>query len=361
MIFLDANAFYWYYGRDKLGIPSPQKVDEVALRRFLDMRKDKGLPSSVYMEIITHFRDYPEKLKSIILFIKTKDIKIYNNYQKCCVTPDELTCTLFMSNSEICKYANLTKTKKIDIEINFAVLFLETVRLLYLEFRKKNMPSLTEEQKGMISYYIGKQVNKENITKYKNEFTNILEKGYETNNEEKTLKDSYIDALNEECISINLLIELIMNYENKEVSLIELLQKKYAELIACGFDTDSPEKETMKNIVSELSSNLTYLNYSKERISQIFKKKKFASHQCEYIRDIMLTAWLERGQKLRKNDIFDMLCVGALDYKNSNNKCVLLDNTTYLLSFDKTMKKYLNQKSTCSYNLIKKFELENAR
>lgn len=355
MIFLDANAFYWYYGRDKLGIPSPQKVDEVALRKFLDSRLDKSIPASVYMEIITHFRNSPEKLTGIVSFIISKNLKIYNNYQNCNITSKELTYVSFMGGTEILKYANIMKTKKIDIESSFAVLFFEIVRLLYLEYRKENIASLTEHQKGILSY-MSEQSSKENVSIYKNKFTETLEKGYEVNDEEKTLKDDYIDALNEQCVFINLFIELTLNYTNEEISLVDLLQTKYAELKANGFDLDSSGKETMKNIVDELRSNITYLNYAKERISNIFKKSKFTLHQSEYIRDVMLPAWLERGQKLRKNDIFDMLCVGVLDFKDNGNKCMFLDNASYLLSFDSAMKNYLSEKSKASFNLIKTFE-----
>lgn len=51
MYFLDTNALYWYMGRDKIGDSSCAKVDEHALRSFLDKRiDDKVLASSAYIE-----------------------------------------------------------------------------------------------------------------------------------------------------------------------------------------------------------------------------------------------------------------------------------------------------------------------
>ena len=56
----------------------------------------------------------------------------------------------------------------------------------------------------------------------------------------------------------------------------------------------------------------------------------------------MLKAWLERGQKLRKNDILDMLCVGVLDKVHVNTELsVLIDQMAYLISFDETMMQFI--------------------
>ena len=55
MIFLDANAFYSYYGRSKLGMTS-EPVDEERLKKYLEQgevglenKKKPGNPLSKYM------------------------------------------------------------------------------------------------------------------------------------------------------------------------------------------------------------------------------------------------------------------------------------------------------------------------
>jgi len=59
-----------------------------------------------------------------------------------------------------------------------------------------------------------------------------------------------------------------------------------------------------------------------------------------------LEAWLERGQKLIKNDIFDMLCVGVLDKTERNpSLSILVDQNSYLISFDETMMKFIRNDS----------------
>ena len=57
---------------------------------------------------------------------------------------------------------------------------------------------------------------------------------------------------------------------------------------------------------------------------------------------VLLEAWLERGQKLRKNDIFDMLYVGSVDKGVTKpGISVLIDQSSYLLSFDKVLLSFI--------------------
>lgn len=57
MVFLDANAFYSYMGRKNLGLSESTHVKEKELRIYLDSISEKSLPTSVFMEIMVHFRD----------------------------------------------------------------------------------------------------------------------------------------------------------------------------------------------------------------------------------------------------------------------------------------------------------------
>ena len=78
MIFLDANAFYSYYGRSKLGMTS-EPVDEKRLKKYLDQQSEKSLPTSVYIEIMTHFRNNPKVLQSLLEFRYAKGLPLFNN------------------------------------------------------------------------------------------------------------------------------------------------------------------------------------------------------------------------------------------------------------------------------------------
>lgn len=67
MLFLDANAFYSYYGRSRLGMSS-SPVDEERLKKHLDSRNDKSIPTSVFIEVVTCFRNNPKLLRELLEF-----------------------------------------------------------------------------------------------------------------------------------------------------------------------------------------------------------------------------------------------------------------------------------------------------
>ena len=55
----------------------------------------------------------------------------------------------------------------------------------------------------------------------------------------------------------------------------------------------------------------------------------------------------------KKNDIFDMFAVGCLDSKSrSQALCVLEDNSPYLISFDRTMKSFIQTVNQNNYLMI---------
>lgn len=99
-----------------------------------------------------------------------------------------------------------------------------------------------------------------------------------------------------------------------------------------------------------------FLKSAENEISDMFKRKGYSEHQAQYLK-MMLQAWLERGKKLVKNDIFDMLCVGVLDKIEYNPKLsILVNQCPYLISFDETMMKFICRDSG-NANLIKQFML----
>lgn len=98
------------------------------------------------------------------------------------------------------------------------------------------------------------------------------------------------------------------------------------------------------------------MKVAENEISAIFRRKGYSKHQADYLK-MMLEAWMGRGQKLIKNDIFDMLCVGALDKTEINpTLSVLVDQSSYLISFDETMMKFIC-KDEGNAQLINKFLL----
>lgn len=349
MIFLDANAFYSYYGRSSLGMTS-SPVDEEALRQYLDGKNNKSLPTSVFIEIVTHFRNDPQKLKSVLRFREEKGLILYNNIPYYVVNPDELTCVHLMGEGELSGYAKRVLQKKIEIESKFTLLFYEITRDLYAHYKLESTKELSEDNKDSVLSYIGRDIYRQYGSSLEQELIDELTKGYDEKKEQKVLKEFYIQKLNEACLFIDIIIAGSEACKDEKSDLIKEIQDAYKHAINSGMDG---ENGTMPNIVDTLSTNESFLDNAKRKIAAMFKKGHYSDAQVLYLRYVMFGAWFDRAQKLRKNDIFDMFCVGCLDCKKIEQaQCVLVDNSSYLISFDSTMKEFIGRVKPNNLQLI---------
>lgn len=197
---MDANAIYSLFGRDKLAFTS-KPVDEEALKHFLE-GKELGLPASVFIEIITHFRNDVNKLYDLIQFILICGMPIYNNIPDYCFEPSQLHILRNMSKVELQSYAMTLLKKKIEIEAKFVLLFHEITRDLYAEYKLRSS-KLSEEHKGNVLTYIARKGYKDCAESLEVELISQLTHGYEMHDEQRILKNFYIEKLNESCIFID--------------------------------------------------------------------------------------------------------------------------------------------------------------
>lgn len=65
-------------------------------------------------------------------------------------------------------------------------------------------------------------------------------------------------------------------------------------------------------------------------------------NQIAHLKDVMFSAWFERGQKLQKNDIFNMFCFGCLDSADKTKEKKHFSRLlSYIFCFDDRMKNYI--------------------
>ena len=352
MIFLDANAFYSYFGRKKLGMNS-NPVNEGKLKNFLDMKKIIGLPTSVFIEIIVHFRDNPKLLNEMLDFINLNRLKIFNNLPEYVINKNELNFLSLRTENSLKNYAHRLLKNKIDIESRFTVIFLEITVDLYAQYKLDLTNELTEDEKNSILNFIVKDKNKDYGLALKKEIEKELKKGYDENKEQYILKNYYIKELNEICLSIDSFIATAIVWKKdteKEANLVDVWIKAYDEAVNLGMDG---QNGTMPCIVDTFAKNKKFLLYAKSRISDILMNHGHTKSQSEFLKEVMFTSWFERGQKLNKNDIFDMFCVGCLDYVDKEHlDCPLIDTTSYIITFDKRMKTFLGKFRPYNLKLI---------
>lgn len=352
MLCLDANAFYWYYGRDKLPLPpSVPKFDVSAMKNFLDARSDKSLAASAYMEMLVHFRDKPNIMREIIKFREQKRIKIYNNLPERVFTPDELSLYMFMTDDALILYANKLLETKIEIETKFSYAFMQVVNTLYANYCLDSNCNIQDFAKDNILKLLCRDMSEALREDYYLDLKNSLIDGYNDNNKsQQYLKKKYIELLTQKCVITHMIIQTVENVDSEE-DLYAFMCNVAVNVKNNGFN----ETDTMKTISSELDNDSVFLQFAEKEIGNIFKKKGYTLHQSKYI-VCMLKAWLERGQKLRKNDIFDMICIASLDKINlEKGENILIDPTTYLITFDDAMVDFIKNTKSNNFKMIDQF------
>lgn len=65
----------------------------------------------------------------------------------------------------------------------------------------------------------------------------------------------------------------------------------------------------------------------------MFLKHGYNRYQTDYLKEVMFNAWFDRAQKLKKNDIFDMLCAGCLGYKTIKTRRSYFGECKFLYYF----------------------------
>lgn len=355
MIFLDANAFYSYMGRGNLGLIESTHVNEIELAKYLDSVKEKSLPTSVFMEIVVHFRDDPSRLRKILGFRLSKGLSLYNNIPDYCISEDEITCVHYMDDDSLEKYAYKILDEKIGVESRFTFLFYDITKNLYLDYRLTEIGTFSEKEKKGIWNFWGREGFKEIGEDIVDEFRTALRNGYEQDKDQNMLKTKYIDKLNEACQIIDITLAGLLACRDENSDIIDAMKMAYTESVLKGFDSGNG---TMPGIATLLQTDTVLLDQAKIKISNMFQKHHYNRFQTEYLRTIMFTAWFDRAQKLRKNDIFDMMCAGCLEYVRpiKEGESILVNTESYIISFDSAMEKYIDSVRANNTKIIQKYK-----
>lgn len=56
----------------------------------------------------------------------------------------------------------------------------------------------------------------------------------------------------------------------------------------------------MPGIVSVLQTNIKFLEYAKQRISDMFLKHGYNRYQTDYLKEVMFNAWFDMGTKIKE-------------------------------------------------------------
>lgn len=300
--FLDANAFYYYYGSRKLGQNDPPNIDVIKLRQYCDKVQNKALPSSAFMEIITHFKNSPCILSSIIDFIIINNITVYNNTITYMITDAELSLLPAMASNkkQLEDYIFKVLIAKKETEVSFSNFFLYEIVTLYTLFKIKQQSIIpSSDILHVLSFIYDKLIKRNNNSRAK--LHAAFDYGYEINDPEKVVKKAFVDCVGEICVKVDIMLEWICESycQNKEVDIEEVFERAY--LKATKSISQNPE---MDKIVKAIKKAQTECKSTVEQLSDVFDKR-FTQSQKDYLSQVLLPQWLLNGQKFQKNDIFD--------------------------------------------------------
>lgn len=366
MYFLDTNALYSYIGREKLGFQSGVSVDTNILNNFLDNRDDKALASSAYIEAMVKFRNKPELAKFINHFMYEKGLRLFNNVQYFGYDTNGFWIVSNLNEHDLRSYTkNTILPNKIDIEIRFSVIFYEIMVLLYL----KNVIDTEYTVCQVHLKPIGEFIKEKTIDYVQDSLKAVLEDAYENHEgkEEQILKNAYIDLLEMGCKFVDVTMKMLCDnidensFDKKLRQIEKIVNDKYAQM-----KMNRSQNYLMETIDAIFVKDITFINAVKPAVATMFSqygkafngKERFAfkEFQLKYLEEEMFTAWMQCNQKLRKNDIFDFLFLGCADYKdNTPSANILIDKSTYLLTFDDRMDKFIEKHKPSNGKIIRRF------
>ena len=365
MYFLDTNALYWYIGRDKMGDLSSAKVDDVALRNFLDAREDKALASSAYVEAMVKFRNHPEKAEELHRFLISKNLRIFNNVQYQTFSTDQMSVNLSLSGKPLADYIKKEILPvKIDIEYRFSIGFFMSILLLYTKYKLDESKKICPDHEVDIELFVRDKAVEEVCPELKKALTDAYE-NHELH-EQQILKDKYIELLERECQMVDSLIEILstmdFNLTDKDIREVEeRVEKKYKNM-----KSKKPENYLMDHIHNTLLSQPSFKEVAKKKFAEMYsikgkafkgkEKYAFCEIQTDYLVEEMYTSWMDNGQKFRKNDIFDFFFLGCAEFKDDRKvDNILIDTSTYLLTFDKKLDRYIERRNPNNGKVIRRF------
>ena len=86
------------------------------------------------------------------------------------------------------------------------------------------------------------------------------------------------------------------------------------------------------------------------------EKFSFTKIQTDYMAEELYKSWIDDSQKFRKNDIFDFFFLACAEYKDKRPVASLLeDRSSYLLTFDKKLARYIERKRPNNGQVIRRY------
>ena len=290
---------------------------------------------------------------------------MFNNVQYQTFSADQISVNLSLKGEMLSQYImNNVLPVKIDLEVRFALGFFMSILLLYTKYQIDACKAICSDH----DYDIEAFIRDKTVTVVEHELRTTLQDAYDNheNLEQQLFKDKYVELLEDGCQLADAVVELLST-RGLDISITDIRKvEKDVNDRYILLKTNKPDNYLMDNIHKVINSRPDFKAEAKKRFAEMYSergkafkgKEKFAfkSIQTDYLAEEMYSSWMDNSQKFRKNDIFDFFFLGCADYKDERPAdCVLTDTSTYLLTFDKKLDRYIERKRPSNGAVIRRF------
>lgn len=369
IVIFDANAFYSYFGEDKLGtVGRIPNVDQDKLKKELEKEK-KYIASSAFIEILVNFKDDGDSLYQICKFMRRKNIGLLNNVfdRSNSFSQKEFRHILDHIRPD---YLEKIAYKKIDakasLESNYTIIFMLFI-LSSLLLSKKNKIKVTEVLLNNFKFEECDE-KKEDIREVL--IARALKYGFVA--DYRKIQEELFQKI--KSLYINGEKKISKQYKYEVMNIIE----RYFFLYECCIDTINSIKDEQLDIdliIEENKKKMDNIKKDSKHIiavcSEMLKKNKFnysfyegkiknilnrtlLNSQVGYIGDVLLKSWIENGGQINKNDIYDIQLLSIIDKKAPGDSSVPKEDR-FLLTFDNKLKKFIEKINNENGDYIEKF------
>lgn len=328
-VFFDTNAIYEY-----LEIDHNSKVNKEDFLKYIDTISKIHLPTAAILELLVKYRNNDEMLIKILTSISSSKFAIYPT--KYLAIKSDFAIFKLKTESDITR--NMVKIKeqineflraKIADEAKFMLMFYKIISLIIVSLviqllidddaeRINALGQLTAAQK--IFYEVSNQLFHEFLTDAYND------------NDEKNMAKSLFDFQVMQNVSF-------IFYYFEDYNLSEDKKKRLGKLIKKFNEVRNQPIKVIKQLESAYKGEKWYL----DQFQYVLKQHNISTYYWQFI-DAKIQKWCLDGNKLRKNDIIDMIILTTLDEPDS-----------ILITFDDGSYGFLKDKKHKSVEIIDLF------
>ncbi len=368
-IYLDANAFYTYYGREKLGMSANTKLNHEKFVKQMDIAAHKVLPTSVLIEMAVYLRDDYNKWLDIQKFILIKDFQFVHTGTVKSLSDSDIYPLLLAIDKVSHKHLvdNYVKVK-IDEEASNIYILLTIIMMEYFRSIMNEKYGQSADEDWVLFF---KAVENNLRKQFIELLSSALAMGYQNRNEQRFFTDIFLLLLSEFYVHLQYVEQLYWRKRTLKGIDVQIPPDAF-EKIRQQIQ-EKGEKEAQ--MVSQKLTNDPWITSGlhKDGIKKSLLQGGYSDIQADYFLHLF-DIWSIKAdspapgakfKKRKKNDIYDLFFLGCLEqeskmydfFKNTfaRETYNVYDYRSAIITFDELILEFLHDKHKLSYEQSKQY------